>query len=180
MKDFWKMIISSMLFSLIIAFLSPILAIFIQDIGENKVISVGYAFGTLYMTQAIVSSYFGRLADKYGRRKFLILGNLIYCIVPFSYIFITNIYQVVFIQFIAGIGWGMDNPAYFAMFSEKMKKEKRGFGFGIFNSVNTFASGIGALLGATIAQFLGFKILFIVMGIIQIIQTIIIAMVKEK
>ena len=106
MKDFWKMILATMLLNLVIAFLLPILAVFVQNIGEKSVISIGYAFAASFITQAFVSSYFGKLADKHGRRKFLILGNLIYCVVPFGYLLVTNLYQIIFLQIIMGVGIG--------------------------------------------------------------------------
>lgn len=180
MKDFWKMIIAMMILNLVVSLLSPILAIFIQGIGEKSVITVGYAFGVFYITDAVASIYFGKLADKHGRKKFLILGNLIYSIVPFAFIFVSNVYQLIFLQFIEGIGIGMNLPSYYAIFSGKMKKHERGFGFGIFNSTASLVAGIGALVGASIAQFLGFRTLFVAMGIMQLVQTAIIATIKEK
>ena len=179
MKDFWKMIVASMMLNFIIAFFTPLLSIFIQGVGEKNVFVIGIAWGTVFLTEAFVSVYFGRLADKYGRRKFLIIGNLIYCVIPFAYIFVSNISQIIFLEFISGIGLGMNTPAFFALFAEKMKQGKRGIGYGIWNSTVTLVTGIGAIVGAFIAQILGFQTMFIIMGIIQIVQTILIASVKE-
>lgn len=180
MRDYWKMVLAAMLLNLLIAFLTPILAIFVQNIGEKNVLFVGYAFAASFMTQGILSVIFGKLADKYGRKKFLILGNLIFCAVPFIYIFITNVYQIILVSILGGIGLGMAQPAYYALFAEKMKQGKRGSGYGIWNSGITFVTGVGALVGASIAQFLGFQALFVFMGIIQLIQTTLIATVREK
>ena len=180
MKDFWKMIIASMLLNLAIAFISPILAIFIQNIGEKNVIYVGYAFATVAITETIVSIYFGHISDKYGRKKFVVIGAILMTFVPFGYIFVTNIFQIIFLQFIAGIGLGMNSPTYAALLTEKMKKGRRGLGFGIFNSSTTLVAGIGALIGASIAQFLGFQALFISMGILELINVLILLTVNEK
>ena len=180
MKDFWKMILASMLLNLVIAFIAPLLAIFVEGIGEKNILSVGYAFGASFITQAVVSSLFGKLADKYGRKRFLILGNVIYSFVPFGYLFASNIVQIILLQIIMGIGNGMSTPAFLSLLSGKMKKNQSGSGFGIWNSMNTLVIGMGALIGSSIVHFLGFKTLFIVMGIIQIGQTVLIAMVNEK
>ena len=180
MKDFWKMIFASMLLNLAIAFIFPILAIFIENTGEKNVIYVGYAFATVAITETLVSIYFGHISDKYGRKKIMMLGAGLLASVPFGYIFATNIYQIIFLQFIAGLGLGMNSPTYIALLTEKMDKKRKGFGFGIFNSATTFVAGVGALIGTIIVQFLGFQILFLVMGILEILNIALLATVKEK
>ena len=179
MKDFWKLVFSGMALNLVITLFSPLIAIFIQNIGEKNVIYVGYVFGAGFILESIVTLYFGKLADKHGRKRFLILGNLIYSIVPFGYIFATNINQVILLSMITGMALGILSPAYSALFTDKMKRKERGSGFGILNAGVTFIVGLGALLGASIVQFFGFKTLFIIMGVMQLTQTILLATVKE-
>ncbi len=88
----------------------------------------------------------GRLVDKYGRAKCLLVSWLVY--VPFPLMFLTGDLQLIYFGFLL---WGVSNalymPGYLALEADLVPKELRGKEVGCTQFVTYFLMALGGLTG---------------------------------
>jgi DHA1 family multidrug resistance protein-like MFS transporter len=179
MKNIKLMIAAAFVLYFLNGLLGPLLVVFIEKIGGENLLNIGYVYATFLITSGVFSAVSGKLSDKYGRKKLILLGALVATSVPFGYIFVTNVYHILFLEFVLGISLGINFAPYFALFSESSKKVKRGMHFGLFDLMTSLASAIAILVGVYIVQFFGFVNLFLIMGILSFVNFLILLMIKD-
>ena len=148
---------------------APILAVFFKDnlIG-GTLFAAGLASTIFLITHAVLQIIFAQVFSPKDRRWMLILGTVLIAIVPFIYIFSTNIWHVFIAQFIYGVGAGFGYPAWYSLFTSNVRKKESGFQWSIYNSGVSIGTGITAAVGAWIAERLGFQWVFGITGVIAI------------
>ena len=121
-------------------------------------------FGVLFGSQI-----FGWIGDRYGRKTALILGNVLFGIFTFIAAYSTNLTEITWLRFIAGLGIGGVIPNIVAINAESAPRDKRA-------TLAIIATGMvplgGALAGFVSAGFVathGWQILFFVGGIVPIV-----------
>jgi len=128
------------------------------------------SMATLYSTATFFSAYaFGRLADRYGKRKVLIVGL-------FSLVFFTatqalshDLFSFLSYRFFAGIGFGMF-PAALAAYAFEAKAK-----MGRFSSFGALGWGVALLLSGLVAQQFGVWSVFI-FGAVLVALSLIVAL----
>ena len=151
--------------------ISPILAIFIKDnlIG-GTIFSAGLASTIFLITKSVVQLPFSRYADSHNSRKFwLIVGTLLFTTVPFIYIFTKSIYMIYIAQIINGIGSGLMYPTWIGIFSTHLDKKHEGFEWSIYSTAVSIGTAIAAVIGAAVAQFMGFQMTFLLVGAMSLV-----------
>jgi len=151
--------------------MSPILAIFIKDnIIGGTILSAGIASTIFLITKSLVQLPFSRYADSHDSRKFwMIVGTLLFTLVPFIYIFSKNIYWIYAAGIINGIGSGLMYPTWIGMFSTHLDKKHEGFEWSIYSTAVGLGTALAAVVGAAIAQTVGFQMTFLLVGIMSLI-----------
>jgi MFS transporter, AAHS family, 4-hydroxybenzoate transporter len=121
-------------------------------------------FGVLFGSQI-----FGWVGDRYGRKTALILGNVLFGIFTFIAAYSTNLTEMSWLRFIAGLGIGGVIPNIVAINAESAPRDKRA-------TLAIIATGMvplgGALAGFVSAAFVashGWPILFFVGGVVPIV-----------
>ncbi len=180
MRNIRLMILAGVVLNFVYGLLGPLLVVFIQQIGSENLLDIGYVYAAFLITSGVFSTISGRLSDKYGRKKLILFGAAIAAFVPFGYIFATGVYQVLFLQFVAGISLGINLSPFLALYSESTKKTKRGFHFGLFDLMVSIAGGVAVLIGAYIVQYFGFVNLFLLMGFLSIINFLVLTRITES
>lgn len=99
---------------------------------------------------AIGAMIFGPIADRFGRKRVLILSVMIFSVGTAVSAFAHNLLQLEVLRFITGLGLGAAMPNAVTLMSEYSPKQKRSV------IVNTMFCGfpLGAALGGFIAAFL--------------------------
>lgn len=144
--------------------LGPIYAIFIEKIGGD-ILDVGLAFAIYSITLGVIAYFVGRAGDKFiNPLKLMFLGYLLYAVSFYIYIFVRTPAQFMITQVILGVAGAFSAPTFDAFFSTHLDRKKSNTEWADWEAENFVLTGIAALIGAAIAKFLGFKILFFVMG----------------
>ena len=162
--------------------IAPILAVFIKDnLAGGSIVAIGIATTIFMLTKAGLQIPFSKKIDKSNnKRSFILLGYCIVTLVPFMYIFITNVYQLYVIQVLYGFGGAIATPAWLSMFSRHLEKNHESYDWSVQQSSVMVGIAISALVGATIAQYFGFKITFILVGLFSICSLIMILLLDKK
>lgn len=164
MKKWLRILLFSDFFILLAAgMLTPIYAIFVEEIGGDILAASG-AWALFTFTSGFLIWLFGKWEDKTKHlEKMVFWGYLIRCIAFLGYFFVANKYQLFGIQILLGIGMATSLPAYDSLYSKLLSKGKYASEWGTWEGVNLMAAAAAAIIGGVIANFFGFKILFLVM-----------------
>ncbi|TRO64523.1 MFS transporter [Christiangramia sabulilitoris] len=120
------------------------------EIGSNTaILSFIVAFG---ITKAITNYFTGKLANRIGRKKLLVIGWLFALPIPFILIHASSWNWVVFANILLGINQGLTWSSTVVMKIDLVGEKNRGTAMGINEFSGYFAVGLVALLSGYIAQ----------------------------
>ena len=119
------------------------LIMFWEDRLEMSHTEVGLAMSLGMATMAIGTIPFGMLSDRYGRKRFIILGGVIMASGLMAMAFVTEIWQVYILVIFSEFGAAASNPSVGAMLGDVMDKRERGRVMGAYQTVQ----GIGNIIG---------------------------------
>ncbi|HXX06214.1 MAG TPA: MFS transporter, partial [Candidatus Bathyarchaeia archaeon] len=108
---------------------------------------------------AIMTPITGRLSDVYGKKKMLLIIMLIYAVGVSLGGFVTNIYEMLSIRIIQGIGMSMF-PIAFGIVREQFPRKKLAIGQGIISSMFAAGAVIGLVVGGSLIQNYGWQSTF--------------------
>ncbi|MBI3840610.1 MAG: MFS transporter, partial [Thaumarchaeota archaeon] len=143
----------------------------IVDLGGLSVYA--WVFSAYILTQTVSMPVFGKLSDLYGRRKFLILGLLIFMGGSVLSGFSQDINQLIIFRAIQGIGSGAFFPIAIAVAGAVFPPSQRGRVQGIFASVFGISAVLGPSAGSYIVQALDWRWIFYVnlpLGVLSIVM----------
>lgn len=153
-KNYWKTIVFTFCLGWIViwiyrAMLSPIYGEIQGTIGEQTNTAMGlisscYFFG--YTALQIPSGY---LVDRFGQKRVLIPGFLVFAAGAFSIATATSLTTIYIGSVLAGVGCGTYYGAAFSLTAQHVPPEKKGIGTAIVNS----GSALGMILGMTGSSF---------------------------
>ncbi len=166
------LILSDVLMISSFGLIAPIFAIFIQDnIVGGSLVNAGIAISIFWIVRSVAQLPLSRyLIDKNKHQTHLLLfGTFLIILVPFIYLGAGHISTIFVAQTIYGLGTALAYPAWFSLFITYMDKRHKGFEYSIWNTGMGLGVALSAFLGANIAESLGFKVLFFVIGGIALI-----------
>ena len=151
----------------------PLFAIFAEEIGGN-ILSITWAWATYLIVAGILYILVGKYVDKHKNKdKIMIIGYALNAIFTISYIFISSPWHLFIIQAGLGMSAALATPAWNALYAKYQDRKKSVFEWGLAGGSAQISTGIAIIIGGLIVNYFTFTTLFIIMGIIQIIATII-------
>jgi MFS family permease len=121
-------------------------------VSKTAILSFITAFG---ITKAIANYFTGKLANKYGRKKLLLLGWLIAIPIPFILIHAPNWNWVIFANVLLGISQGLTWSSTVVMKIDLVGEKNRGFAMGLNEFAGYFSVGVVAFLTGYVANTYG-------------------------
>lgn len=149
--------------------ISSILAIYINVNLSASIFFAGLATTVLLVTRSVLQLFFSYKFNPKDRLWLLWIGSAVIALVPFGYFLSKNIWQLLIVQFIYGVGASMAYPAWNSLWSCHVEKGKKGFQWSVYNSTISIGVAITSAVGAWLAQFQSFDLVFIMTGVLSII-----------
>lgn len=173
MKKWIKVLLAADFFILLaMGMIAPIYAIFVEQIGGD-ILDASGAWAAYALTSGILMFLIGKWGDyKKHYAKLLFFGYLLRAMAFLGYLFVENTMQLFAVQILLGLGLAMSLPTYDALYSTYLDRGKYATEWGLWEAMNMIVAALGALIGGAIANYFGFKILFVIMFIIGIIGVI--------
>ena len=109
----------------------------------------------------------------------LIPGSII-ALVPILYIFADHINTIYLIQFIHGIGSGLAYPTWLGLWSTHLDRKQMSFEWSLYSTLTGVGTATAAMVGATLAQYFGFKITFAFVGVLCLFGCFVLFYLEEK
>ncbi len=134
----------------------------------------------LHFSKVISSLIGGSLSDKFGRKKLIFSGWIVYALVYFGFAFITESWQAWALFIIYGVYFGLTEGAEKALVADLVSPEKRGTAFGLYNlafGITVFPASL--LLGGIWSQF-GSVYAFVFSAFLSIIAAILLLGIKTS
>ncbi|MEH6937471.1 MDR family MFS transporter [Bacillus sp. JJ664] len=103
---------------------------------------------------------FGKLSDMYGRKRFFMLGIILFLLGSILCGTAQSIVQLSIYRAIQGIGGSALMPIAFSIIWDVFPVEKRGKMSGIFGAVFGLSSVLGPLIGAYITDYIDWRFIF--------------------
>lgn len=171
--------VASFIYAICIMSLQPVISVYIKGIvpsnTENLAFIAGAVFSAMGIAQLMSSSPLGKLVDKVGPRKVLVVSLIYVGLFNIPQAYVTDVYQLALIRFLQGFGLGGMLPALNTYLSSKTPREFTGQVFSYNQSCLFFGYFLGAIGGSSLMALLGFTTLFWVSGGLFILSALWIA-----
>jgi len=160
----------------------PMLAPAIQSSLSLSYANINLIFAIRTVFQTLSGPLWGIAADRWNRKKILVLGTGIWGIWTIVCGLVTDYHQLLIMRVIACIGLGCLYPAAFSMLADVFGPHERGKAMGVIGAIGmsgivAAAVGFGPLLDLAHEQNLmdlGWRIAFVVLGIASLLSGIVI------
>ena len=158
----WKTLAILSLIATMVMYAETMLIPAIPDLIKDFHISYGMSSWILtayLIAGAIMTPIAGKLSDIYGRKKMLLVVMAIYAVGVSLGGFVTDIYQMLAIRIIQGIGMSMF-PIAFGIIREMFPRSKLAIGQGIISSMFATGAVVGLVAGGHLIQNYGWNATF--------------------
>jgi DHA1 family multidrug resistance protein-like MFS transporter len=141
----------------------PFLPVYLKnDLGcpeEDLTFWSSACFSVQFVFSALLSPFWGRVADRFGRKMMLLRASGMLAVAYFLCMIVQTPAQLFMARVFMGFACGI-TPVILSMNSDIVPKDKLGFSMGLLQSMNILGSVVGPLAGGAIAQYLSVRLTF--------------------
>jgi MFS family permease len=135
-----------------------------------KNMSMGYEWFAIAvvigaLARAATQQYWGKLNDRFGNRKILIIAGFLGCFVPFGWMLVSNVWHVLIIKIYDGVIFAGFDLVVFNYLLEVAPAKSRPKYIAAHNFFTGFGTVFGDLAGALLALMLGNASFFLLAGL---------------
>jgi MFS transporter, DHA1 family, multidrug resistance protein len=162
--------------------IQPILSLFVAKLHGpvNIAFYSGIAFSAAGLGNLLMSRNWGKIADKHGYIKVLVILLFFSGIVYLPGAAVTEYWQLVVIRFILGVAIGGIIPVRIAYIRQEAPIAMQGEVLGYNNSLRFLGNIIGPMMGGFISGYLGFSAVFISTSALLLISGVILLISMHK
>ena len=164
-KEFVALVVILALVQLASSIISPVLALFIKVLnggGQEGVSTLaGLELGITGVTSAVSAVVCGRLSDKVGHRRILVISSLAAALLYFPQAAVGNVWELLILRGLMGLCFGGIVPAANALIADKVPERKKGAAFGLVSGMSSLGSAGGPIIGSVIAAVFTTRVVFI-------------------
>ncbi|MEK5252722.1 MFS transporter [Paenibacillus sp. FSL F4-0125] len=153
----------------------PFLSIFLSDeLGVTNHLEIwsGVSFGITFLASALISPYWGSLADKYGRKPMLIRSGFSLAALYLINYFVHDPYVFLIVRVLQGLLAGFV-PAAIAMVATNTPEDKTGYALSIMSTAGATGSIIGPLIGGLVSFYTSNRVAFLFSAGIVLVSALI-------
>ena len=171
-KTFYTLWIGSFITGMGYSMTMPFISLFINELGHFSRLQLnlysGLAFAMTFISQAIVSPYWGSLADRKGRKLMCMRASGVMAITIFLTGLSTNVWIIIVLRFLQGAFSGYINNAT-ALMAGETPHSKSGWVMAAMMTAGVTGNLVGPLLGGTLSGWFGYRIPFFITGFLMLV-----------
>lgn len=162
--------------------MAPILPLYIEELGVTGAGEVarwsGIVYGCNFVSLAIFSPIWGRLADRYGRKPMILRASCWLGLIMIGMSFAQAVWQLVALRLLQGCLSGFQ-AAVVPLLAQETPKEHSGWAMGMFFSSQVTGALLGPLLGGFLAECTGIRASFLCIGTLCLLGCLALTRVRE-
>jgi MFS family permease len=164
---------------------APIYAVFVTNqVRGGSLAVVGLATTVYWVVKSIVQVPVSWYVDrKRGERDdflCMVVGSVIAASVPMLYyFFVTEAWHIYVLETINGIGFALQTPTWYAIFSRHLDKNREGTEWTMYSNAVGIGFAIAAAIGGFIADRYGFRVLFPMVSALMLLGSVLFLAVRE-
>lgn len=149
-----------------------LLPLYIKELGGTEA-DVGFIMGSFGITSLGAIPFVAYLLDRYGRRKFMLLGYSVMFFASLLYLNIEELSRSIYlIRFIQGVSFAFAFTAAGTFVADYLPPRERAKWLGIFSAFTIAAYAIGPSLGEFVIHHFGFQTFFIYASVFSLLALI--------
>lgn len=152
----------------------PLIPVYAVELGAGGFL-VGLIVASFNISRVLLSPFSGAISDKWGRKRFIASGLLIYAILSVFYVLPENAETLILIRLLHGIASLLVVPVAMALTADIAPPHKLGLYMGTLNMAIMVGLGFGPAMGGIIRDTLGFNAAFYIMGGLALITSLMVA-----
>ena len=152
----------------------PLIPVYAVELGAGGFL-VGLIVASFNISRVLLSPFSGAISDKWGRKRFITSGLLIYAILSDFYVLPENAETLILIRLLHGIASLLVVPVAMALTADIAPPHKLGLYMGTLNMAIMVGLGFGPAMGGIIRDTLGFNAAFYIMGGLALITSLMVA-----
>lgn len=175
----WKTF-ASLFFAVAVAMLgigiiAPILPLYVETFAASGLM-IGIIMGAFSLSRGLLGPFVGRLSDRIGRKRFILVGLGIFAAVSLCYSLAGNVWQLILVRILQGAASVMVTPIAQGYVGDITPLGKEGRMMNLFYSSMFIGTGLGPLLGGVLTDLWSVHAAFAGMGILSFVSLLMVAM----
>ena len=151
----------------------PIFSIYAETLpGGNNHLLIGLALGAYGLTQAIFQLPFGMASDRYGRKRVIYFGLLLFVLGSFIAGFADDLYMVIFGRAVQGAG--AVSAAITALVADLTREDQRTKAMAMIGGTIGVTFALSLILGPALNQWIGVPGIFFLTGVLATLAMLVI------
>lgn len=184
-KEIWKIIpLKSLTITMFVTFfvltvalysVEPIITVYISQLSRNSThvaLLAGMAFSASGLANIIAAPRLGKLSDKIGVQKVMLIALIVAGLVFIPQAFVTNSWQLMGLRFILGLTSAGLIPAVNILIKKITPSTITGRVFGFNMSAGYLGIFGGSVLGGQVAAYLGIRYVFFITSALLLLNAI--------
>ena len=181
-KPIWKRNLSVLSIAVFIAGIAfseimPFLSLYINTLGNFSHQQLSFWSGIVYsgtfIVSAIVSPWWGKLADKKGRKPMILRAGIGMSLVIASMGLVQNVWQLLLLRMLQGVFAGFISNSN-ALVATETPNINSGQALGTIASATTAGTLLGPLVGGALTSIFSYRITFMITGGLLLICSILV------
>lgn len=149
--------------------LGPLFAVFAGRVGGD-IFEITWAWAAYLAVYGMLSILAGRFSDGSNKEKIMIVGYGLNAVATFGYLLVYNPFSLLVVQGVLGIARALATPTWDALYDQSSGTQKA-TNWGLADGIPALVTAAAVIAGGFIVSRYPFAMLFILMGIVQVIAT---------
>lgn len=159
--------------------LGPLFAVFGERVG-GSVLDISWAWAIYLIIIGVLVILIGDISDKRGKEKLMVAGYALNAFFTFCYLLVSEPAHLFVVQAGLGVAAALAIPTWMSLYARYEDRKHEGLTWGVAAGLNRILTGVALVIGGLIVTYFSFEVLFITMGIIQVIATLYQAQILRK
>ena len=173
-KNLWTLVAAVILCGASYTMIIPFLPLYLLELGvgpSDVKMWAGVVFAASFLVAAVMAPYWGRRADRSGKKRMIIRAGLMLSLSYFMGACVRSPFEMVLVRVFQGIASGFV-PASMALVASSSPPEKMGFCMGVMQTALVVGGIVGPLMGGTLSHLFGMRRSFLLSAMILCIATL--------
>lgn len=146
--------------------LGPLYAVYIEGLGGSITMVSGtwsVMLISVTLTNLILIKYGDRVKE---HEHFLLSGFILRTVAWLSFVYASNIFHIIFIQIIIGVGEAVGSTGFDAIFAEHLDRARHIRDYATWKTLSSLIAALATMIGGLIVTQYGFNPMFYLMSIV--------------